>query len=202
MGTKLRWFTGLCAVAMLAGCPLETPSGDDLPEPTTASVYGRWTGAAPETLVVAVEGDSYEVAVLDDGSFALDGLPTGDQTVNLVDGDRRGQVRLQGVAAGERVHLRVDADAKALHVGVVRRAPPRPALVIDGNDIVQSLPDGAIDRDLIVRGNDVRIVGGGCDRTVLYGRLLVHGNNISVEGVDVRGEARLDGNDLRADCLH
>jgi hypothetical protein len=185
----------LALTAPLAGCPLE----EAWPEETTATVHGVWTGGAPPSrLDVVVEGEVLDARIAADGAFRVDGVPPGDHVVYVVAGQRRGRVDLDGLQPGERVYLRVEAEAKALDVDVDRRVHPDDLapLRIDGNDVRHTLPAGVIESDVVVSGNDVRLFGHGCGRTVLYGRLLVSGNDVTVEGVDVRGPAHLQGNDV------
>ncbi len=188
----------LALAGPLAACPLEEP----WPEETSAVLHGRWTGArVPERLDVVVEGAVQDARITPDGEFRVEGVAPGDHAVYLVAGQRRGRIDLPALKPGERVHLRVSPDEEGLDVDLDRRVHPDDfaPLRIEGNDVDRTLPAGAFESDIVIDGNDVRLRGQGCGRTVFYGRLLVRGNDVTIEGVDVRGPAYLQGNDVRVE---
>src|SRR5262245_61669875 len=73
------------------------------------------------------------------------------------------------------------------------RIAPGGAPTIHGNGKHVVLEAGSYTGDLVLHGNDNFVEGAGAGRTVIEGRLLVHGNGQRVQGMTVRGPSEVHG---------
>jgi hypothetical protein len=97
------------AAALLSACGgLETPVGDVVPLPPFGSVSGRLVGAGAGTSTIPAPyayplgRPDLKVAIAADGTYQLDGVPTGAQAIVLWDGVERAElVSLSFSAEGE-----------------------------------------------------------------------------------------------------
>lgn len=164
---------------------------------------------ATNTLGVEVNGNLHTVTVEEDGRFSIQDLPTGDLVLAFESTNITGEITIHEVQPGELVEIEVDAGPGHLEISVLRRDPlvvidelpeHRGDLVISGNHMIHHFSPGAYEGDLIIKGNDITLVGPnhGCDdAAVIYGDLLVEGNHINLIHVTVAGSKDIRGNDVR-----
>lgn len=213
--------TGIAATAVVIGCTvnvdddsLDGRDGTRTVESSRASalVTGRIDAEITGTANVYVNEQPRKLVVAPDRTFVVREVPSGNTTFAVEVLGIRGSVTIDGVKPGEVIEVEVRVQGTSLVIVITRRdassEPPREVtqnsgapLEIRANNVCYFLRAGTYDREIIVHGNNVKLLGaGGCnatERTILTGALTVKGNNALVQDIELRGRVLIEANNVR-----
>jgi hypothetical protein len=173
-----------------------------------ALVIGKVEGPAIDDLSIRVNGTPRRVHVGEDSRFVVRDVPEGRVTIASAGSGARGELLLETVHVGEVVDISVRRDERGLGMSVVRRTQAlelRDVLQTDGppleiamSNVCYWMKPGTYARDVLITGNDVRLLGSGtaCDesaQTTLTGNLEIRGADVTVFDVEAQGSLTIDG---------
>ena len=173
---------------------------------------GRIDADISGTANVYVNEQPRKLVVAPDRTFVVREVPSGDTTFAVEALGIRGSVTIDAVKPGEVIEVEVRVQGSSLVIVITRRdaaaEPPREVtqtnggpLEIRANNVCYFLRAGTYDRDIVVHGNNVKLLGAArcnaSERTVLMGALTVKGNNAIVQDIELRGRVLIEANNVR-----
>jgi hypothetical protein len=213
--------SGVLGVALALGCTVNTDGSDrdrgsdgtvevDPNESSaTALVTGRIEGAISGDFQISVNDSPRTVDLAEDGSFVVREVPADGPCVFAIAAlGLRGSLTIDDVHLGEVIEVLVRVEIDRIVITIVRRntasEPPREVdqqsgapLEISANHICYYLRPGVYDRDVVITGHHVALLGNAScadgQRSVLRGTLRVTGHHDLVQDVDLRGSVVVNG---------
>lgn len=178
----------------------------------SALVTGRFEGSIQGDVRVWVNDRERALVVAPDRTFVVREVPSGTVVFAIDVAGVRGAITIDDVQASEVIECSVRVDSGTVVITITRRArasePAREVeetrgapLVIDANNVCYFLRPGIYDRDIVIAGNHVSLLGAASctegERSVLNGTLVIRGNHALVHDVELRGSVQVTGNHAR-----